>query len=132
MWPRVSEFVMGCWLITCPVQFVHGGNPTAIWIHDILFGAAICLLALLSFSRRFRHAHLATGLLAAWLILEPFLESPPAPAGLQNHILLGLTLLMFAIIPNQANLPPESWRTREFRGQTTRTPNPHLRIRGFE
>lgn len=39
------------------------------------------------------------------------LDSPhPTPPALQNDIIVGWLLLMFAIIPNEANIPPRSWR----------------------
>jgi hypothetical protein len=34
----------------------------------------------------------------------------PTPVALQNDLMLGLLLLMFAIVPNEASLPPEKWR----------------------
>jgi hypothetical protein len=107
MWARVSEVVLGCWLALCPFVFAHRER----WFIDVGTGLAVALLALLSFSRPLRHAHLGTGLLAAGLLLHSYLLPTPVPEGVQHHILLGLTLMVFSIIPNHANLPPESWRS---------------------
>ena len=69
------------------------------------------VLALLSFWRPLRRAHLAILAVALWLIGFAYLSAgyPPAPA-LQNDLVLGLLLLMVALVPSQADLPPESWR----------------------
>jgi hypothetical protein len=34
----------------------------------------------------------------------------PSAPGYQNDLFVGLTLLLIAIIPNEASLPPPSWR----------------------
>jgi hypothetical protein len=34
----------------------------------------------------------------------------PTPPALQNDLLVGVLLLMFAILPSEASLPPRSWR----------------------
>jgi hypothetical protein len=111
MWARVFEIALGLWLVISPFIFMHGPEATSLWVNDLACGSAIILLALLSFWRPGRHAHFGIGLLAIWLIGFGYMAGHPAPAAAQNHILLGLTLLMFAIIPNEANLPPEPWRT---------------------
>jgi hypothetical protein len=107
MWPRVSEIVLGCWLALCPLMFGHSGSR----LIDVGTGLAVSLLALLSYTRPLRHAHFGTGLLAAGLVVHSYLPFVAVSGGTQNHILIGLTLLLFSIIPNQANLPPESWRS---------------------
>jgi hypothetical protein len=64
--------------------------------------------------------HFFTALLALWLIGVGYLAaSRPGPPGAQNEIITGLLLLMFAVIPNEADLPPEPWR-RESKSPTTR------------
>jgi hypothetical protein len=35
---------------------------------------------------------------------------PPEIAGTQNNIIVALLLLMFAILPTEATLPPPAWR----------------------
>lgn len=69
-----------------------------------------------------RYAHVAIMVVALWLSGFGFWTSGhPAPPALQNDILVGLLLLMFAIIPNNANLPPLAWRRLELRTQTSPT-----------
>ena len=110
MWPRVIEVMLGLWLVVSPFIFGHAADDRPLWINDLACGFGIAALALLSFSRPLRYSHLAIAVVALWLIVFGFLASYPAPPASQNHILLGLVLLMFAIIPNEANLPPEPWR----------------------
>jgi hypothetical protein len=39
----------------------------------------------------------------------------PSPPTEQNHILVGLLLVLFAIIPNEASQPPKAWEEFEER-----------------
>jgi hypothetical protein len=100
--------ILGLWLAASP--FVLGHETGALWLNDFVCGFTIVALAVLSFAEKLRHAHLGSGIVALWLIVYGFLASAPSPLASQNHILLGLVLAMFAIIPNEANLPPRSWR----------------------
>lgn len=111
MWARVVEVMLGLWLAISPFIFRHAAENRALWINDLACGFVLVTLALVSFWHPLRHAHLAIALVALWLIAFGFLVPYPAPPASQNHILLGLVLLMFAIIPNDADLPPHSWRT---------------------
>jgi hypothetical protein len=71
----------------------------------------VIVYSLASFAQRYRYAHFATALVALWLIGFGYLTAvDPAPAAQQNDFAIGLLLLMFAIIPNEATLPPPSWR----------------------
>ena len=108
MWARVIEVMFGLWLIISPFIF---GQTTMT--HDLLCGTAIVTLALLSFWQPLRYAHLGIGIVALWLIAAGYLAGYPAPHSSQNHILLGLLLAMFAIVPNEANLPPRAWRLED-------------------
>lgn len=111
MWSRVVEIMLGHWLLISPFIFRHPVQETAWWINDMACGVTVIVLGLLSFWRPTRNAHLLMLPIGCWLILVGFLWSAhPAPPALQNDVLLGLLLLMFAIIPNQASLPPEGWR----------------------
>jgi hypothetical protein len=111
MWARIVEVMLGCWLALSPFIFNHPTEKSAWWINDLTSGIALVTLALFSFWRPMRHAHLAIVLLGLWLISFAYLAAPyPTPPALQNDLMLGLLLLMFAIIPNEASLPPEKWR----------------------
>jgi hypothetical protein len=111
MWARTIEVMLGSWLALSPFIFRHGGDDKVLWFNDLLSAMAIIVLALVSFWPPLRFAHLASLAIAVWLIAFGFWSSPyPAPPALQNDIVIGLLLLMFAIIPNETNLPPREWR----------------------
>ena len=72
--------------------------------------SAILLLDILSITFYRRYAYLAVLGVAAGLLIHAFLAMPPQSAGTQNNIIVALLLLMFAILPTEATLPPPSWR----------------------
>ena len=111
MWARVIEVMLGCWLAVSPFVFRHPAEQTAFWLNDLICAAAAILLALVSIWPPLRYAHLANAGVALWLIGYAFWASVyPTPPALQNDIIVGLLLMMFAIVPNEASLPPQSWR----------------------
>lgn len=121
MFGRVIELMLGCWLILSPFIFRHPDGARAWWVTDLACGTAALLLALLSYWRPLRYAHLSTLLLGGWLAAHAWLAAgqDAAPA-LQNEIIVGLLLMMFALVPNQADLPPQRWRdyyARRARGE---------------
>jgi SPW repeat len=110
MWARVIEVMLGCWLAVSPFVFRHAADERSLWANDLACAFTIVALALLSYWQRMRHAHLAIAAVAIWLIgFGYFGSSHPLPPALQNDLLVGLLLLMFAIIPNKASLPPRAW-----------------------
>jgi hypothetical protein len=112
MWARVIEIMLGCWLAVSPFIFRHAADEKVLWFNDLFSALAVIMLALISFWPPLRYAHVAIVVVALWLIGFGFWASGfPASPALQNDILVGLLLLMFAIIPNEANLPPRAWRT---------------------
>lgn len=124
MWARVVEVMLGFWLIISPFLFGHYPSDRPLWMNDLICGSAVVLLAFLSFwslpfCRFLRYAHVLILGIAFWLIgFGYFGGGYPASAGYQNDIFLGLTLLLLAIIPNEASQPPPSWR-RYYAKQTT-------------
>jgi ABC-type transport system involved in cytochrome c biogenesis permease subunit len=111
MWARVVEVMLACWLAISPFVFRHSAEATMWWVNDLAGAFLVAFLALASFWKPLRGAHLAILLVALWLIGFAFATaSYPAAPALQNHILVGLLLLMIALIPTEADLPPPSWR----------------------
>jgi hypothetical protein len=110
MWPRVAELLIACWLVASTFVFGHINGPQAFWISDYVSAGAIALCASLSFTDWARRMHLVELLVAVWLLVFGFLASSEPLPSLQNDILTALVLMMFAIIPNEANSPPRSWR----------------------
>lgn len=111
MWGRILEVMLGLWLVLSPFIFGHYPADRPLWVSDFACGAAMVLLALLSFWRVTRYAHLLQLAVAAWLVgFGYFHGGYPAAPGYQNDIFVGLTLMLLAIIPNEAEQPPRSWR----------------------
>ena len=111
MWSRVVEIMLGCWLLISPFIFQHESGQVALWANDLGCGTAVILFALFSYWHPTRHAHVATMAVALWLIgfayWHGFGSAPPAS---QNHVILGMLLGMFAVIPNEATRPaPAAW-----------------------
>jgi hypothetical protein len=62
-------------------------------------------------SRTQPYAHVATLPEPSWAVgLSNYQGGHPAGAGYQNALLTGLTLLLVAVVPNDAGQPPVSWR----------------------
>ncbi len=127
MWSRVTEVMLGFWLVLSPFIFRHSLDQSAFWINDFSCGFSVIICALLSFWPSLQQVHLVIIGVALWLIGFGFFASPyPTPPALQNNIIIGWLLLMFAIILNEANLPPRSWEeyfseAREVGEQTIKT-----------
>lgn len=109
MWARVTEVMLGCWLAMSPFIFRHGPEDRVLWVNDLLSATVVVVLAVVSFWSPLRFAHVANFVVGLWLIAFGFWASPhPAPPALQNDIVVGILLMMFAILPNHASLPPRA------------------------
>ena len=109
MWARIAEILLGGWLAASPWLFYRGAD-IRFWANDIACGAIIIGCAILSLVMPWRRIHLAELLVALWMLMFGFLAAPEPLLGLQNNILVALVLMMFAIVPTEATLPPRSWR----------------------
>lgn len=133
MWGRVIEIMLGLWLTISPFLFGHYPVNRPLWISDLTCGPIIVMLALLSFwslpvARFLRYAHLLILVVACWLIGFGYIHGGyPSSPGQQNNILIGLTLLLLAIIPNEASQPPPAWRRYYQRQAELRRPNEESR-----
>lgn len=109
MWARVVEFMLGCWLAVSPFVFQHG-DATVLWRADFAAALTVIVLALLSYWQPTRQAHLGIALLALMMIaFGRFGGGGEILPAYQNHMLVGMLLLMFAIVPNNASRPPAAW-----------------------
>lgn len=111
MWARTSEIALGAWLIVTSCLFA-AGNPEWLGIGaGVAGGVIVAILALLSFRSSTRRAHLWTLVVAIALIGAGYFGSRSAADAIyQNEIYIGGVLLMLAIVPSEASLPPEGWR----------------------
>ena len=111
MWARVVEIMLACWLAISPFVFRHDPDARGLWWNDLVCGFVILLCALLAYRAALGKIHLINGGIGLWLVGSAFLTgiTPPSPA-IQNHVVVGLLLMMLAIIPSRAAMPPRSWR----------------------
>lgn len=111
MWTRTVEVMLGCWLLVTPFVFRGTeaiGNYTA---NAVVSGALIIIASTLSFWHPLRLAHLLTLLVALWLAAHGYFSAErPGPPAAQNEMTVGLTLLLFAILPSESNKVPVPWR----------------------
>lgn len=110
MWARVVEVMLGCWLALSPATFERAAASGELWLTDICAGGLVICFALASFWQPTRRAHLAILVVATALVAKGFMVPFPPSAAEQNHILVGLLLMMFAIIPGRASQPPQGWK----------------------
>lgn len=113
MWARTVEVMLGLWLGASPFIFGHPTDEPGLWWNDLGTAFLVVTISLLSFWSSTSHAHLLNIPVALWLLAFGYFGSgePPSPAA-QNELMVGLLLLMIAIIPSGATLPPEEWRKR--------------------
>jgi hypothetical protein len=113
MWARIVECMIGCWLLMSPFIFGHRPERTSLWINDFAVGGLVIVIALSSHWRPTAWAHWLLLPIGAWQFAFGRLsQSPPLLPALQNEIIVGLLLIMFAIVPNEATMPPPAWRSR--------------------
>lgn len=111
MWGRVVEIMFAVWLGLSPFIFGVQSDPVILWV-DLSVAFAICCFSGLAYWPPLRYAHLMNLAIALGLILwGRFYVVPPTPPH-ENHIALGLLLMLVAIVPNEASLPPQVWRRR--------------------
>jgi hypothetical protein len=114
MWARDLELSIGLWLGVSPFVFAHAADRAALWLNDFVCAAIVAALALACYWPPMQRAHWGELAVAAWLVGFGWVAclDAPTPAA-QNHILVGLLLGMFAIVPTRASQPPEGWSSPE-------------------
>ncbi|MDX1582443.1 MAG: SPW repeat protein [Thermoanaerobaculia bacterium] len=113
VWPRLLEIVIGCWLLMSPFLFGHYPDHRALWLSDLISGLAIVVISSMSISRKFFRLYLGNLLVAFWIIVHAYGQSPPpghAIPAIQNELITGLVLGMVAIIPSDTSRPPREWQ----------------------
>jgi hypothetical protein len=110
MWARTVEFMLACWLAVSPFIFHYPSEDRFLWVSHLSCAFFTALFSLLSFSDRLRKIHYLNLIVATWLWFSgydnfPALALPPQ----ENSVAIGLLLLMLAMVPSHAHLPPRSW-----------------------
>lgn len=102
--------MLGFWLIMSRFVFRHDAAEGWFLTNDLLSGFAVMILGFLSFWQKTYWAHFLILAVALWLIVYGYLTGYPSPPAAQNQIVTGLLLAMLAIIPNDIDELPESWK----------------------
>jgi hypothetical protein len=111
VWARLTELGFGLWLLASPFVFDHPSSATSLWITDIGAGVLLVVSTVLNYRFPSRRYYLAVPVLGAALIAAAFWSGPhPLAPARQNHIVVGLTIMMLGIVPNFALRPPDAWR----------------------
>lgn len=100
MWARTVEIILGFWLVASLLIF--RSNNLA---NDLLCGLSVVVFGFLSLWNQTQWARFLTLAVALWLIISGYLAGHPAPLSVQNQIIIGLLLAMFAIVPNRTKMP---------------------------
>ncbi|MBA2728701.1 MAG: hypothetical protein H0U49_11075 [Parachlamydiaceae bacterium] len=108
MWARHFEIFLAIWLTLGWLIFRYPEDASLLMFHDFFIAAIISTISLLSY--KYRYIHLLNIFTALWLIAIVFVSNTNiSNAPFQNYMLIGLTLLIFAIIPPRASSPPKEW-----------------------
>lgn len=111
MWPRITELAIGIWLCVSPLFFRASGASASLAVNSFVCGTVVMATSVLSFWEPARHARIGTALVGLWLLAFSYATAGrPAALELQNLFVSGLLLILFVVVPNEANQPPRPWR----------------------
>lgn len=110
MWARIVEIGLGFWLMMSPFIFRYAEANRGGLANDLLCGLVVIIFGFASFWNRTHWAHFLLFIVAGWLIISAYMTGHPSPPHLQNRMIVGLLLGMFAIIPNDADKIPGGWK----------------------
>lgn len=113
MWQRVVEVMLALWLAISPFVFRVDDAAIATWVIDFGAAALVALFSLAAFWTPLRRANFGTMAVGLFLVGYGWLQGRPLPPPEQNHMMVGLLLFMFALIPSECMQPPPGWREPE-------------------
>ncbi len=99
VWPHFANMVLGLWLVTG--VFALGYRSAALQVSDVVSGALVIVLAILSVSRLERlkfWAPWANSLVGVWLLFAPLVFWAPTSSVYNNDTLVGALVIVFAIL----------------------------------
>lgn len=107
--------MLAVWLMISPFVFRYPADAHFLWFNDYTCAVLVILFSMLSNLPRVEKIYLLNLLIAGWLIGVAYAhpQAPPPPP-YQNYMVLGLTLLIFGILPTHCSEPPRKWK--EFYG----------------
>ena len=110
MWPRVVEVMLGAWLVISPFIFRDTSGLERYTVSMVVSGTVIAVASSLAFWSPAAGARYVTLLTSLWLMAHGyFFAARPGPPAAQNELVVGLVILLFAVLPNDVNRPPEKW-----------------------
>ena len=113
MWARSLELLVAAWLFASPWTVGGGHASTTVVVVDLAVAVAVVVCALLSMrGGSSRYAHLvAFGIAFGLTVYGWWHRAEPVPVH-ENHVMVGLVLLMTAVVPTEALRPPVPWQQR--------------------
>lgn len=100
LWAPFFTIAAGSWLIVAPATL--GYQSALMTWSDIVSGAVIMVLSLLSLSWRLAPARWATALVGVWLLIAPLLFWAPTAAAYLNGTLVGALVVGFSALARPA------------------------------
>lgn len=110
MWARILEVMLACWLAASRFIFRYEDSFGFWHVNDLICASLMGLFAFLSFHPRLGKMHLFHYLIIVWLFILNYSHGYPLPPLQQNYQVIALLLVMLALIPSHAQLPPKPWR----------------------
>lgn len=109
MWARHFEISLAIWLSLSWLILRYPEDSSLLMFHDFFIAAIITTISLLNY--KYRYIHLLNFFTSLWLITLAFISNTPTTnAPYQNYMVIGLTLLIFTVIPPKASDPPKKWK----------------------
>jgi nucleoside-diphosphate-sugar epimerase/uncharacterized membrane protein len=121
LWVHPILMTLGAWLMTSPVTFAYRG--TMAW-SDVVSGALVILLAVLSLRPWGAWASWVNGFVGAWLVFAPLVFWAPSAAAYANDTIIGALVIAFSVliphgmpmegpdVPRGWSYNPSSWLQR--------------------
>lgn len=106
VWPHFANMILGLWLITGVFALDYGS--TALEVSDVVSGALVIVLALLSLSTRpvfALWAPWANSFVGVWLLFAPLVFWAPTAAAYANDTLVGALVVAFAVLAPGMPMP---------------------------
>lgn len=96
IWRDFANLALGVWLITCPFTLGYS-EPQMVW-SDVISGAVIAIVAILTLFPRFDLGRWILCLVGIWLLLAPLIFWTRDPAAYANGNLVGALVIAFAVL----------------------------------
>lgn len=98
IWRDFANIVLGCWLIASPLTMGYfRASAKQAW-SDLLSGAAVVVLGVLTLFPRFDLARWGICFAGLWLLFAPLVFWTPHPGAYNNANLIGALLITFSVL----------------------------------